>query len=69
MAGRWHEPAGEYTFFYGKGNEKHEIGKGFLHKKIISAVETVGFVIDRLSQIILILVLYHSSEHSCSNRR
>jgi hypothetical protein len=24
------EPAGEYTFFYGKGNEDHELGTGFL---------------------------------------
>jgi hypothetical protein len=23
------EPAGEYTFFYGKGNENHEVGSGF----------------------------------------
>jgi hypothetical protein len=22
------EPAGEYTFFYGKGNENHEFGAG-----------------------------------------
>jgi hypothetical protein len=31
------EPAGEYTFFYGKGNESHELGTGFffLHKRII----------------------------------
>jgi exonuclease III len=23
------EPVGEYTFFYGKGNENHEFGTGF----------------------------------------
>jgi hypothetical protein len=23
------EPAGEYTFFYGKRNESHELGTGF----------------------------------------
>jgi hypothetical protein len=24
---RW-DSAGEYTFFYGKGNDKHELGRG-----------------------------------------
>jgi hypothetical protein len=25
------EPAGKYTFFYGKGNENHELGRVFLY--------------------------------------
>jgi exonuclease III len=48
------EPAGEYTFIYGRGNENHELGTGFfVHKWIISVVKGVEFVSDRLSYIIL----------------
>jgi hypothetical protein len=56
--GRWdrygNEPTGEYAFFHGRGNENHELGTGFfVHKRIISAVERVELISDRMSHIIL----------------
>jgi hypothetical protein len=43
------EPAGEYTFFYGKGNENLELGTFFVQKIIISAIKRVEFISDRIS--------------------
>jgi len=46
--------AGNYNFFYGKGNEKHQLGTGFiLHHRIVSAVKGTEFVSDRLSYVVL----------------
>jgi hypothetical protein len=48
------KPAGEYTFFYRKGNENHELGTGFVvYKRIISAVKRIEFISDRMSYVIL----------------
>ena len=46
--------AGDYSFFYGKGNENHKLGTGyFVHQRISSAVRRVVFVSDRVSYIVL----------------
>jgi hypothetical protein len=48
------ETAGSYTFFYGDGNENHELRTGFFaRKRILPAVNWVEFVSDSLSCIIL----------------
>jgi exonuclease III len=48
------QKAEDYTFFYGKGNEDHQLGAGlFVYKKITLAVRRVEFVSDRMLYIIL----------------
>jgi hypothetical protein len=44
------EPAGKYKFFYGKGNENHELGTVFIVRKTnVVAVKRVVSVSDRMS--------------------
>jgi exonuclease III len=70
--------AGEYTFFYGNRNGNHELGTGFLiRKRIISAVNKLEFVSDRMLYIILrdcwcdviILIVHTPTENKIDDKR
>jgi hypothetical protein len=46
--------AGEYTFFYGKGQKNHQLGTGFfVHQRRVSALKRMEFVSDRMPHIVL----------------
>jgi len=67
--------AGDFNFFYGKGNKSHQLGTGFfVHHRIVSAGKRVEFDSYRMSYIVLrghwcnIIVLnVHTSSEKKSN--
>jgi hypothetical protein len=50
----WNKGSRGLYFFYGKGNENHQLETEFLvHQRTVSAVKRVDFVSDRMSNIVL----------------
>jgi hypothetical protein len=70
--------AGDLIFFYGKGNENHQLGTGlFVYHRRVSAVKRVEFVSDRMSYIVLrgrwsniiVLNVHATSEDKCDDSK
>ena len=53
MGQRGHSKNRGLEFFYGKGNENHQLGRAFIVRHRISTAARAEFVSDRMSYIVL----------------
>ena len=59
--------AGDYNFFYGKGNENNQLGTEiFVQHRIVSAVKKLEFVSHTMSYFWEVAGFYHFSECVCT---